>query len=121
MELNHSPDHRSDYLRNVALDVVLTLLFCGLWNLVLQYYQCKSLNYLLKEEKYQFWKLSLYSLLTCGIYYFYHEYSKAVDFGKITGNTDSSDPILALVLSFFGLSFIYDAILQSKMNDFLKK
>ena len=56
------------YRRNVALDVVLTLLMCGLWNIVVQYEQIKMLNALLKEERFPYWKIGLLVLLTCGIY-----------------------------------------------------
>lgn len=113
-----------DYRRNVALDLILTLLLCGLWNLVLQYQQIKTLNYLLKEERFSYLKLSLFSLLTCGIYFVYHEYLKAEAFqnflAKETQATvDTSDPVLAAILSIFGLNFVYDAILQTKINDYL--
>jgi hypothetical protein len=107
--------------RNVALDIVLTLLLCGLWNLVVQYDQIKTMNILLKEEKYNIWKLGGYSLLTCGIYFIYFEYLKSIDFAKIKNpnKVDDSDPVIAVVLTIFGLNFIYDAILQTKINDYI--
>jgi hypothetical protein len=110
-----------DHQRNVALDLVLTILLCGLWNAVVQMSHCKTLNYLLKEEKYSFWKMYLFSILTCGIYFIYYEYQKANDFMKLTKSNDSSDPVLAVVLSLFGLNFVYDAILQTKINDYLNR
>ena len=113
-------DH-SEFQRNVALDLILTILLCGLWNAVVQYSHIKTLNYLLKEEKYSFLKMSIYSLLTCGLYFIYHEYQKAADFARVTGSADESDPILALVLSIFGLNFVYDAILQTKINNHFEK
>jgi hypothetical protein len=109
----------SEHNRNVALDLVLTLLLCGLWNMVVQYHHCQTFNFLLKEEKYNFWRVYLFSFLTCGIYLVYHEYCKANDFAKLSGTPDSSDPVLAIVLSILGLNFVYDAILQSKINDHL--
>ena len=113
-----------DYRRNVALDLILTLLLCGLWNLVLQYNQIKTLNYLLKEERFSYLKLSLFSLLTCGVYFVYHEYKKAEAFQDFLGREtphkiDTSDPFLAAVLSVLGLNFVYDAILQTKINEVL--
>jgi hypothetical protein len=110
-----------DYRRNVALDLVLTILLCGLWNAVVQYHHCLTLNALLKKEKYSFWKLVIFTVLTCGVYLIYHEYVKAKDFQEISGKTDDSDPILAVVLGIFGLNFIYDAILQTKINDYLNR
>jgi hypothetical protein len=107
--------------RNVALDIVLTILFCGLWNLVVQYDQIKTLNHLLKEEKYNIWKLSGLSIITCGIYFIYFEYLKSVDFAKLAkpGKQDDSDAVIAVVLSIFGMHWVYDAILQTKINDYL--
>jgi len=105
--------------RNIALDLILTLLLCGLWNLVVQHSQIRTLNYLLKTERYSFWKVYLLSLLTCGIYLIFFEYKKAVDLSTLLGKDSDSDPILAVVLSIFGLSLIYDAIAQSKINTIL--
>ena len=110
----------AEHIRSIALDLILTVLCCGLWNMVVQYYHCKTLNELLKQEKYVLWKISVFTLLTCGIYYFYFEYMKAEDFQKTTGGNDTSDPILALVMSIFGFGFVYDAILQSKINRYFE-
>jgi hypothetical protein len=107
--------------RNVALDIVLTLLLCGLWNIVVQYGQIETLNQLYREEKYSFWKTYLLSLVTCGIYLIYFEYKKATDFAHFTapGTEDGSDGVIAVVLAIFGLNFVYDAIFQSKLNDWI--
>jgi len=105
--------------RSIALDLILTILLCGLWNLIVQHKQIETLNYLLKEERYSFWKIYLLSLLTCGIYFIFHEYKKAEEITKITGKDSDSDPILAVVLSILGLSIAFDAIAQSKLNAIL--
>ena len=110
----------SPHVRNIALDIVLTLLLCGLWNMVVQYEHCKTLNELLKSEKYSYWKICVFITLTCGIYLFFFEYNKAIDFNKITGKGDSSDPVLAVVLTFVGMHWIYDALLQSKINQYFE-
>ncbi len=112
-----------DHRRNIALDLVLTLLLCGLWNLVVQHHQIKVLNILLKEERFSYWKLYGLSLVTCGIYFIYFEYKKAEAFqvfmnGIKPGTVDSSDPVLAAVLSIIGFNWVYDAILQTKLNDY---
>jgi hypothetical protein len=107
--------------RNIALDLVLTVLLCGIWNLVVQYKQAASMNYLLKQEKYSFWEMYFFTLLTCGIYFFFYEYKKAKDLCALTGKDSDSDPILAVILSIFGLSIVYDAIAQSKINGLLDR
>ena len=105
--------------RNVALDLVLTILLCGLWNMVVQYEQINTLNAMYREEKYSFWKMYLFTILTCGLYLIYYEYKKATDFVHFTkpGEEDGSEGLIAVVLTIFGLNFIYDAILQSKINE----
>ncbi len=107
--------------RNVALDLVLTLLLCGLWNLVVQYEQIQNLNVIYREERYSFWKTYLFSVLTCGIYLIYFEYKKATDFAAFSkpGTEDGSDGVIAVVLAIFGLSFVYDAVFQSKLNEWI--
>jgi hypothetical protein len=105
--------------RNIVLDLILTILLCGLWNLAVQSAQVKTMNYLLRTERYSFWKIYILSLLTCGIYFIYFEYKKAEEISALTGKDSDSDPILAVVLSIFGLSIVFDAIAQSKLNAIL--
>jgi hypothetical protein len=118
---DQAPTLQYDYRRNVALDLILTILLCGLWNLVVQYHHIETINALLREQKYSFAKLALFSVLTCGVYYVYHQYMKARDFQNIMGRPNDSDPILAAVLAISGLNFIYDAILQTKINEYLDR
>jgi hypothetical protein len=108
-----------DYRRNVALDLILTILLCGLWNLVVQYQQCKMLNALLKTERFVYWKMGIFSLLTCGIYFIYYEYKKTLALHEIIGKSDESDCVLAVVLSIVGFNWIWDAIFQTKINAYL--
>jgi hypothetical protein len=108
-------------IRNIALDVVLTLLLCGLWNIVVQYSQIETLNQLLKEEKYSLLKIGLLSLITCGLYWIYFEYCKAKDVAVLQKQDESQDTVLAVVLTLFGLSWVFDAILQNKLNEQIQK
>ena len=109
------------YVRNIGMDLCLTIITCGIWNMIVQYHQIKALNYLLKTEKYDFGKMYLFSLLTCGVYFVYFEYCKAVDIAAVTNETDGSGPIISLVLTLFGLNIIYDAIFQDKLNRLFDK
>ena len=110
---------KKDYRRNVALDLILTILLCGLWNLLVQYEQCKMVNALLKEERFVYWKVGLLSLVTCGLYFIYYEYLKTKALHEIIGKQDDSDEILAVVLSIVGFNWIWDAIFQTKINAYL--
>jgi hypothetical protein len=102
--------------RNIPLDLFLTLLTCGIWNLVVQKSQFEYLNRELKEEKYSLLKTVIWTLLTCGIYMLVIEYRKARDWERISGQPGDTDAILALTLGFLGLTFVFDAILQDKIN-----
>ena len=106
-------------IRNIALDLILTILLCGLWNVVVQIKQMEALNFLLKNEKYVFWKIYLLSLLTCGFYLVIYEYRKATDLARLAGKEGDSDPVLAVILAILGLSIVYDAIAQDKINALL--
>ncbi len=102
--------------RNIPLDLFLTLLTCGFWNLVVQKSQFEYLNRELKEEKYSLFKTVIWTLLTCGIYMLVIEYRKARDWERISGQPGDTDAILSLTLGFLGLTFVFDAILQDKIN-----
>jgi hypothetical protein len=88
---------------------------------VVQYGKMNQLNYLLQREKYHFLKYYALTVLTCGIYVFFHEYQKAKDLIELTGTDEDMDTILALVFTAFGLPIVYDAIAQSKINNLLEK
>lgn len=121
MDTANPNDLKYDYRRNVPLDLILTIVLCLMWNLVVQYHHCETFNALLKREKYSFWRMWIFTILTCGLYMVYHEYLKSKDWQEITGKPDDSDQILAVVLAMFGLNFIYDAILQNKINEYLDR
>ena len=108
-----------NYRRNVALDIILTILFCGLWNLWVQYEQIKTVNALLKTERFSYWKISLLSFITIGLYFFYFEFQKSQALHEIIGLKDDSDTILSIVLSLVGLHWVWDAIFQTKINSYL--
>lgn len=108
----------SRHVRNIPLDIVLTLVTCGLWNLVVQYSQMQAINDMIREEKYHFWKWFLLTLVTCGLYHIYHEYIKSQDIEKVFGRQDSSEAVVTLILALFGLSIVADAIQQSHINKY---
>jgi len=105
----------SDHVRNIGLDLVLTLITCGLFNIYLQYRQCEALNVMLQEQRYSFGMWLLLTIVTCGIYHVYHEYKKTSDIMRIEGR-DGGEPILVAVLTLFGMSIVADAIQQTHIN-----
>ena len=106
-----------DHVRNIALDLIITILTCGLYNLWVQHKQMVAVNDMLQESKYHFLPWFLLSLVTCGLYHVYHEYrvSQDIDYALgVAGN--SREPLINLILSIIGLHIVADAIQQSHIN-----
>lgn len=112
-----SPGMPSEHVRNIAVDIVLTFVLCGLWNIYVQAKQMDAVNAMIKQQKYAFWPWLGLSLITCGIWHIYHEFRMSTDIAQVMGKPkDSNDPVVALVLSIIGLSIVVDAIQQTEIN-----
>lgn len=112
----------NNFKRNIVVDILLTLVLCGLWNIVIQNTHIQALNEIKKEPgRYSLLRLVLLSLLTCGLYIIYFEYRKAKDIAEITGTDETGECVLAIVLSVLCLSWVYDAIFQSKLNQWIEQ
>ena len=107
---------RSEHVRNIALDIVFTLLSCGLFNIYVNYVQMQAVNHMLKEQKYNFVHWILLTLITCGLYHIYHEYRKSTDIDRCMGKENSNEAILNVALTAFGLFIVADAIQQVQIN-----
>ena len=107
-----------EHVRNIALDIVITLLTCGLYNLYVQAKQMAAINEMLGEERYTFVPWLLLTLVTCGIYHIYHEYRMSTDIAVAQGREPGSDAVIVIVLSLFGMSIVVDAIQQSQINQY---
>lgn len=106
-----------DMIRNVFLDIIFTLITCGLFNIYIQYCQILSINDMLQEERYSFLKWFLFSIVSCGLYHIYHEYVKGEDIDRCIG-LGGNTGVVCLLLTIFGLSIIADAIQQKHINEF---
>lgn len=110
------------YASNIALDIILSIVTCGIYWFFWQARQMRALNYLLKEQRFSFLLWFLVSLITCFLFNIYYEYIMAqaiVEIQKKQGRVLSNDlPILSLLLSLFGLHIITDAIQQHEINKF---
>ncbi len=104
----------------VAKDVILTLLTCGIWDLVWQYRQMRTVNILLGYEEFHFGKWLVFTLLTCGLYNLYHEYLMGRAIVRIQHKyglpPSESLPAISLVLTLVSLGIITDAIQQKELN-----
>ena len=109
---------KNQHVRNIPLDIILTLITCFLYNIYIQYKQCEAVNDMLKEYKYSFVQWLIFTILTCGLYHIYHEYRKSSDVAVILKKDPSSAGLIAVVLTAFGLSIVNDAIQQSEINGY---
>lgn len=108
----------NDYVRSIVVDVLLTVFLCGLWNIWVQARQMKAVNFMLRQEKYSFWKWAGLTLITCTLWHIYHEYCLSRDIANLKGMPQSDKPLIHLVLSIFGLSVVVDALQQSEINEY---
>ena len=111
-----SPSSGSEHVRNIALDIVLTIFTCLLFNLYVQYRQMKAVNAMIKEEKYLFAPWLGLTIITCGLYHLYHEYRKSSDIARVVPGVNPNEPVIFILISLFGLSIIADAIQQTHIN-----
>jgi len=110
------PNLKGLFVRNIGLDLVLTVLTCGLFNIYVQYKQMQALNYLLGKPKYEFVSWALLCAITCGLYHIYHEYRKSSDLAILLKDTNSLEPIITIVLTVMAFSIVADAIQQYHIN-----
>ncbi len=105
---------------NILTYIILTIITCGIYGLVWQYRQFRIINAWLGREEYNFWKWFFLSIITCSIYNIYIEYKFAQSIVQIQRDNDypvsDSLPIVALLLTIFGLSIVIYAIEQSEIN-----
>ena len=125
--MNGLPISRSEAVSNIAIDIVLTLVTCGIYNLFWQYRQFKVMNAFLGQKRYSFLQWMILVVLTCGLYHVYIQYSMGGVINEIKEHygmkpTDNL-PILSLVFTAVGFSFVVDCIHQEEINrmyDFLE-
>jgi hypothetical protein len=116
------PIARDDAASNIATDIVLSLVTCGIYNLVWEARQFRAVNAFQSREEFRFWTWFFLSLVTCGIYHVYTQYRMGAVITEINrkiGRPPSENlALISLLLSVFGLVLVADAIQQSEINGF---
>ena len=109
---------------SVALDLLLTLVTCGVYNLFWQARQFRALNAFLGVKRFRFWSWLFLTLLTCGGYHVYTEYvigQSITQIQRSLGRAVSTNlPLVCLVVSILGLTPAADAIQQHEINAFFE-
>jgi hypothetical protein len=108
----------TEHVRNIALDLILTVITVGIYNLWVQHKQIEAVNAMLRQPKYSFLPWLLLSLVTCGIYHIYHEWRKSDDIARVTGHTGSNDALVAVILTILALGWVNDAMQQARINEY---
>ena len=58
----------------------------------------------------------LLSLVTMGLYHFYHKYRMSEDIYKVKNGQAAAEPLLHVCLAAFGLFIVVDALQQVEIN-----
>lgn len=106
----------SEHIRDIARDIIITILTCGLYNIYIQSRQIHAVNAMIREDKYSFGSWFLLTLVTCGLYHIYHEYRKTTDLCRTIKDLNENEPILTVLLTIFGMAIVADAIQQTHIN-----
>ena len=105
-------------VRNIAVDLLLTIFTLGLFNLWVQHKQIVALNKIVGFPKYSFIAWLLFTIVTFGFYHIYHEYRKTKDAIVRQVPSETNAPLITILLCVFGFAFVADAIMQSHINQF---
>ena len=107
---------------NILVDILLTIITLGFFNLWIQLRQISDINELLGEDEFSFFWTIVWSIFTFGLYFCYHEYKMTLKVQKIALGHESKDiAILCALGSFLGLWFFVDSYQQHMINEFLSK
>lgn len=107
--------------RDIALCVVLSIITCGIYGIYWFVCLVNDLNTAAgTEQDSTGGVVFLLSIVTCGIYGMYWAYKAGEKVNRIHARcgemTDSSNAVLYLVLSIFGLGIVTYCLIQSELN-----
>ena len=106
--------------RDLVLNIILTIVTCGLWGIVWEVQIADDIKLLTGEEGLVSGiVLVLLSLVTCGIYFIFWVYNAGNKLELVKAGyglpTESKD-LVYVVLSIFGFSIVALALMQNDLN-----
>lgn len=107
--------------RNIAMQVILSILTCGIYGLYWFITMTDESNILSNEKTASGGMAVLLTLVTCGIYSFYWNYKMGQKLnlaGRKYNKSISDNSVLYLVLSLLGLTIVNYCLIQSDLNKF---
>ena len=105
---------------NFLIDILLTLITFGIWNLYVQMRQIHDYNDITGEDM-SVVLVFVLSILTFGLYFVYHEFRLTRELRKLLGKPNFLVELFTGVLAFIGLWFIVDSYQQVLLNEILEK
>jgi len=115
---------KSEYILNIPVYLILTIITCGIFNLYWNYKQMEACNFLLNRQEFKFIHWILFSIITCGIYHIFYQYKMGRAIVEIQRNTDKlifdSLPAISCVVTILALSIVVDCIHQYEINKILR-
>ena len=106
--------------RDLVLNIILTIVTCGLWGIVWEVQIADDIKLLTGEEGLVSGiVLVLLSLVTCGIYFIFWVYNAGNKLELVKagyGLPTESKGLVYVVLSIFGFSIVALALMQNDLN-----
>lgn len=106
--------------RDLVLNIILTIVTCGIWGIIWEVQIADDIKLLTGEEDLASGVvLVLLSLVTCGIYFIFWVYNAANKLELVKagyGLPTESKGLVYVVLSIFGFSIVALALMQNDLN-----
>ena len=107
--------------KNIGVCFLLTILTCGIYGFYWIYTITNEMNVATGDNSISPTTAILFTILTCGIYGLYWAYKMGQNIRVIKeaqGLHGEENGVLYIILSFFGLSLVVYALIQSELNAF---
>ncbi len=117
---SHLPVPEQDACRSIVWGIVLSIVTLGIYNVYWNYCEMKTINGLLGRKELSFSLWAIMSIITFGIFHLYYEYRMGLALQEVQVKyghpKDANLPLVSLLVSFFGLTVVADAIQQNQIN-----
>ncbi len=109
-----------EYMLNIPLYLVLSLLTCFLFDLYWNYRQMQACNRLLGREEFHYWIWLFLCIITLGLYHFYYQYQMGRAIVEIQRQrrlqVTEGLPVLSVAATLIGFGVVTDCIHQLEIN-----
>lgn len=106
--------------RNIGMCILLSIITCGIYNIFWFFAITDDTNKISGDPNATSGGMAfLYSLITCGLYTFFWMYKRGEiidNYNRSRGLGSTSNSIIYLVLTIFGLGFISYCLVQNELN-----